>query len=74
MSKMITYCYIDGKGNEVIKHVSNERDEKNCGVGYSIDEHTARIWLSVKREDGNYQMETNIFPLSRLVNIRQVDS
>jgi hypothetical protein len=74
MSKMITYCYVDGKGNEQIKHVSNEKDENNCGVGYSVDEYTARIWMSVKRESGGYEMETNVFPLSRIVFIRQVDS
>lgn len=62
--KRITFCYVDGYGNEQIKHVSDERSGQ---VGYSVDELTARIWIS-----GSTGEETKIFPLSRIVFIRQI--
>ncbi len=62
--KRVTYCYVDGSGNEQVNHVSNER---GGDVGYAIDEHTARIWMS-KDESS----ETKVFPLSRIVFIRWI--
>ena len=61
--KMITYCYVDGKGNEQINHVSNER---GGNVGYAVDEFTARVWIS-----GKTGSETQVFPLERMVFIRE---
>ncbi len=62
--KRVTYCYVDGLGNEQIEHMSNER---GGSVGYAIDEHTARIWKSAGEES-----ETKVFPLSRLVFLRWI--
>lgn len=62
--KRIAYCYVDGQGQEQYQHVT---DEKGGAVGYSIDEHTARIWKSIREES-----ETKIIPLSRVVFIRQI--
>ncbi len=67
MHTTITYCYIDGKGNEQVNHVSNEQGGGQ--VGYDVDEFTARVWIN--NENGK---ETKVFPLSRLVFIRVVVS
>ena len=64
MHTMITYCYIDGKGGEQVNYVSNERGGGQ--VGYGIDEYTTRIWIN--NDNGT---ETKVFPLSRLVFIRE---
>ena len=62
--KRITYCYVDGKGNEQVNHVSNEKGGR---VGYEVDEFTARVWLS-----GETGSETKVFPLERMVFIREI--
>ena len=64
--KRITYCYVDGSGSEQVNHVSNE---KGGNVGYAVDEHTARIWMSIREES-----ETKVFPLDRIVFIREITS
>ena len=64
--KNIDYCFVDGKGDEQVKHVSDERGGQ---IGYAIDEHSARIWLS-----GENGEETSVYPLSRIVFIREVIS
>ena len=64
--KDIDYCFVDGKGDEQVLHVSSERGGQ---IGYAIDEHSARIWMSGKNGE-----ETSVFPLSRIVFIREVIS
>ena len=60
----ITYCFVDGNGDEQIKHISDERGGQ---IGYAIDKYTARVWIA--RNTGE---ETNVFPLDRVVFIREV--
>jgi hypothetical protein len=64
MSRMITYCFVDGQGDEQVQHIS---DEKGGKVGYKVDELTARVWI-----EGENGTETRVYPLSRIVFIREV--
>ena len=68
MNKSITYCYVDGHGNEQIGDMKEVLEGEQ--IGYTIeDELTARIWMSA-----DTGQETLIIPLTRLVFIREVYS
>jgi len=64
--KDVYYCFIDGKGDEQVRYVSNDRGGQ---VGYAVDEHSVRIWIS-----GQNGEETSIYPISRIVLIRETIS
>jgi len=63
--KTITYCYLDSKKKEQVGYMTNEN--RNQRVGYSIDDLTARIWIS-----GDTCKETFVIPIDRLIFIREV--
>ena len=60
----IVYSYIDTEGKEVMNVVQADGDSS---VGYWFENDVIAIWKSSKT--GN---ETNIIPISRLINLRKV--
>ena len=63
--KTITYCYLDSEKQSQVGYMRNETP--NSKVGYSIDDLTARIWIS-----GDTGKETFVIPIDRLIFIREV--
>jgi len=63
--KIITYCYLDSKKKAQVGYMTNENF--TCRVGYSIDDLTARIWIS-----SDTGKETFVIPIDRLIFIREV--
>ena len=60
----IVYSYVDAEGKEVMKVIRADGDST---VGYWFENDVIAIWKSSKT--GN---ETNIIPISRLINLRKV--
>ena len=64
----ISYCYVDGSGQEIVGFMKANVNEEHATIGYEFLNYLVRIW-----KNSVTGKETLNIPIERVIFVRAVD-